>query len=207
MELSRAKHGPRCRGACKPGSVMRRGIAKFPRTTSAAPAAIPLGLALPQGSSSQPGRSQSLASAFAWASDLGRNTPATNCSATRRPYSALLRVGFAMPLPLPVARCAFTAPFHPCCHANRKIGELSGLLSVALSLNRPHPERRGQPGGRYPPPLFRGARTFLGLLAKDAAARPPGGSRSRAWASGVQGRGDGRVQTGAVIPRQFHGEP
>ena len=30
-------------------------------------------------------------------------------------------------------------------------------------------------GGRYPPLLFRGARTFLGLLAKDAAARPPGG--------------------------------
>ena len=29
------------------------------------------------------------------------------------PYLALLRVGFTVPLPLPVARCALTAPFHP----------------------------------------------------------------------------------------------
>jgi len=28
-------------------------------------------------------------------------------------YSVLLRVGFTVPLPLPVARCALTAPFHP----------------------------------------------------------------------------------------------
>jgi len=26
----------------------------------------------------------------------------------------LLPVGFAVPLPLPEARCALTAPFHPC---------------------------------------------------------------------------------------------
>src|SRR6478672_6622633 len=30
-----------------------------------------------------------------------------------RPYSVLLPVGFAVPLPLPEARCALTAPFHP----------------------------------------------------------------------------------------------
>ena len=30
-----------------------------------------------------------------------------------RPYLILLRVGFAVPLPLPGARCALTAPFHP----------------------------------------------------------------------------------------------
>jgi len=30
------------------------------------------------------------------------------------PYLVLLPVGFAMPLLLPVARCALTAPFHPC---------------------------------------------------------------------------------------------
>jgi hypothetical protein len=36
---------------------------------------------------------------------------------TRRPYLVLLPVGFALPLLLPVARCALTAPFHPysCC--------------------------------------------------------------------------------------------
>ena len=32
---------------------------------------------------------------------------------TRRPYTVLLPVGFTLPLPLPVARCALTAPFHP----------------------------------------------------------------------------------------------
>ncbi len=29
------------------------------------------------------------------------------------PYLVLLRVGFALPLSLPIARCALTAPFHP----------------------------------------------------------------------------------------------
>gem|GEM_PF-2130860 len=29
------------------------------------------------------------------------------------PYLVLLRAGFALPLPLPEARCALTAPFHP----------------------------------------------------------------------------------------------
>ena len=32
---------------------------------------------------------------------------------TRRPYTVLLPVGFALPLPLPAARYALTAPFHP----------------------------------------------------------------------------------------------
>ncbi|TDQ83954.1 hypothetical protein A8950_0498 [Dongia mobilis] len=64
-------------------------------------------------------------------------------------YLVLLPVGFAVPLPLPVARCALTAPFHPC--PARKPG---GLLSVALSLGL-------TPAGRYPAPFFRGARTFL----------------------------------------------
>jgi hypothetical protein len=34
--------------------------------------------------------------------------------ASRRPYSVLLPVGFAVPPALPPARCALTAPFHPC---------------------------------------------------------------------------------------------
>jgi hypothetical protein len=32
---------------------------------------------------------------------------------SRHPYSVLLPVGFALPPPLPAARCALTAPFHP----------------------------------------------------------------------------------------------
>jgi hypothetical protein len=50
------------------------------------------------------------------------------------PYSVLLPVGFALPLALPSARCALTAPFHPC---RAKPG---GLFSVALSLGSPPPD-------------------------------------------------------------------
>ena len=42
-----------------------------------------------------------------------------------------------MPPPLPGARCALTAPFHPCSPALRR--RTSGLLSVALSLGSPPP--------------------------------------------------------------------
>ena len=45
------------------------------------------------------------------------------------------------------------------------------MLSVALSLS----PAEAKPAGRYPAPLFRGARTFLVSLAKPAAARPSGG--------------------------------
>jgi hypothetical protein len=51
--------------------------------------------------------------------------------ATPRSCLALLRVGFAVPPLLPVARCALTAPFHPCLCPRGAIG---GLLSVALSV-------------------------------------------------------------------------
>ncbi len=51
-----------------------------------------------------------------------------------------------------------------------------GLLSVALSLDF---AASNSSGGRYPPPLFRGARTFLAVLANPAAARPPGEGRCR----------------------------
>jgi len=50
-------------------------------------------------------------------------------SRPRHPYSALLPVGFAVPPPSPEARCALTAPFHPCRGRSR-----GGLFSVALSL-------------------------------------------------------------------------
>ncbi len=57
----------------------------------------------------------------------------------RRPYLVLLPVGFAMPLPLPVARCALTAPFHPYRPAGFP-AKAGGLLSVALSLGSPPPD-------------------------------------------------------------------
>ena len=52
------------------------------------------------------------------------------------PYMVLLRMGFTMPVPLPVRRCALTAPFHPC---RRSVAGAGGLFSVALSLGSPPP--------------------------------------------------------------------
>jgi hypothetical protein len=61
---------------------------------------IPLGCASPRSSSDLPG-------SLMWAT----------CAADMRrvlPYLVLLPVGFAVPRVLPPARCALTAPFHPC---------------------------------------------------------------------------------------------
>jgi hypothetical protein len=63
------------------------------------------------------------------------NSP--EAEASRHPYSVLLLVGFTVPLPLPVARCALTAPFHPG-HAVPE-DKAGGLFSVALSLGLPPP--------------------------------------------------------------------
>ena len=64
----------------------------------------------------------------------------------RHPYSVLLPVGFAVPLWLPIARCALAAPFHPCLSSvARAIG---GLFSVALSLTLAETKA----AGRYPAP-------------------------------------------------------
>jgi len=52
------------------------------------------------------------------------------------PYLVLLPVGLAMPLSLPNARCALTAPFQPC----RTFAVLGGVISVALSLKLPPPD-------------------------------------------------------------------
>lgn len=62
------------------------------------------------------------------------------------PYSILLPVGFAVPLPLPVARCALAAPFHPCPYPK----VVGGLLSVALSLTPANRDRRALPGTVFP---------------------------------------------------------
>jgi len=66
---------------------------------------IHLGRPLPDASCNQPGRRPG-------------NRPEHRCS--RHPYSVLLPVGFAVPPPLPDARCALTAPFHPYLDANVK---------------------------------------------------------------------------------------
>jgi hypothetical protein len=50
------------------------------------------------------------------------------------PYLALLPMGFSVPPCLRSARCALTAPFHPCRPPLRAGG---GFFSVALSVKRP----------------------------------------------------------------------
>jgi len=68
------------------------------------------------------------------------------------PYSVLLQVGFTVPLALPPARCALTAPFHPypttqisllaktvCEPAIKKAERSGGIFSVALAVGSHRP--------------------------------------------------------------------
>jgi len=90
---------------------------------------IPLGRPLPDASRDLPGRRRRKRALPA---------PAPKDRSAGRPYAVLLLVGFALPPPLPEARCALTAPFHPCRRPPREAGA-GGLLSVALSLGLPPP--------------------------------------------------------------------
>jgi len=132
----------------RPVSRVLSARAKHPRVT-----AIPLRRRLPSALSDPPGRPIRTL--------IPRLTPLARTRASRRPYSVLLPVGFALPPALPQARCALTAPFHPyrSCLPKRDAAN-GGLFSVALSLGL-------TPAGRYPAPYVHGARTFL--------SRPPFG--------------------------------
>jgi hypothetical protein len=84
--------------------------------------------------------------------------PAASAAARpRRPYSVLLPVGFAVPPALPPARCALTAPFHPCRSVPRRFVFCGTFPGVT-------------PAGRYPAPHVHGARTFLPVAG--GAVRP-----------------------------------
>ena len=87
-----------------------------------------------------------------------------------RPYSVLLPVWFAMPVPLPDPRCALTAPFHPyCAEAPKGEGERFVLCGTVPGV---------APAGRYPAPYVDGARTFLSRSLSTiagAAVRPTDG--------------------------------
>jgi hypothetical protein len=125
--------------ACKPGSVDEGKAPSRDGHSSATPVARRL---------EQPTRTAG--------SGHRSRGPAAQARASRRPYSVLLPVGFAVPLALPQARCALTAPFHPYRPVTPLSGEGwgGGLFSVALSLG-------STPAGRYPAPYAHGARTFL----------------------------------------------
>ncbi len=127
------------------------------RTMSAYVTAIPLRRRLPGAFSNLPGRP-----------DLDTDPEALRAcarKASHRPYSVLLPVGFAVPPTLLPARCALTAPFHPC-RSKRYAPRRSVLCGTVPGL---------APAGCYPAPLVHGARTFLpGNLSvfAGAAVRP-----------------------------------
>src|ERR1700683_3894310 len=81
---------------------------------------------------------------------------------SRRSYSVLLPVGFAVPPALPPARCALTAPFHPY-RLHPLPGGAGGLFSVALSLGSHPPDvirhRLSMDPGLSSPATFRFCRS------------------------------------------------
>ena len=121
---------------------------------------------------------------------------------SRRPYSVLLPVGFAMPRTLPSARWALTPPFHPypagiwarsITDRHRPKYRRGGFLSVALSLRFPSPDVirhriSVEPGLSSPPSLW-------------MTERPPGRLAMRI--KGFMGR-NATVSAGAQLaPRCF----
>jgi hypothetical protein len=100
--------------------------------------------------------------------------------AAPRPCLALLRVGFAMRPPLPEARCALTAPFHPCLCPRRGHRRFAFCGTF----------RRLSPPGRYPAPCP----AELGLSSsgsgfparpRSSLARSPEVSQNRAYHPGT----------------------
>ena len=144
---------------------------------------IPLGRPSPDASRDLPGRRRKRASP----------APVPKDRSAGRPYAVLLPVGFALPPPLPAARCALTAPFHPCrartCPA-RRFAFCGTVPGVA-------------PAGRYPAPCFRGARTFLppALAGREAAIRPSGADDVGRRKSGVNVLGGVPLGFSAQIDR------
>ncbi len=91
--------------------------------------------------------------------------------ASRRPYSVLLPVGFALPPALPPPRCALTAPFHPC-RGKRYAPRRSVLCGTVPGF---------APAGCYPAPIVHGARTFLPGNLSVLPERPSGRLTGQAW--------------------------
>jgi len=149
--LLRKRFRSRYQPACKPGSVGHRSLARTIRDGHSSGTMFAHCL-------EQPTRTASLTSPCGVIACA--NSP--RC----RPYSVLLPVGFAMPVPLPDPRCALTAPFHPCCphplslpRKRGRVGWGSGSFSVALSLGSPPPDvirhRMSMEPGLSSPAAFR----------------------------------------------------
>jgi len=150
--VSRTPHGYRHQPACKPGSVGHRPLARTIRDGHSSGTTFAHCL-------EQPTRTASLTS-------LPHAAIAFANGARCRPYSVLLPVWFAMPVPLPEPRCALTAPFHPCCppfRAGKRFVLCGTVTGVA-------------PAGGYPAPYVDGARTFLSCSLSTVAGAPTPGT-------------------------------
>ena len=125
--------------------------------------AIHLGRSLPNASRDRPERR--------------RGRPARQrqpkASAACRSYLVLLPVGFTLPPPLPAARCALTAPFHPCRPLSRR------TMGSAVCFCGTFPGVA--PAGRYPAPCLRGARTFLPPPSEPDKERPSDRLAGKIW--------------------------
>ena len=90
------------------------------------------------------------------------------------PYLALHPMGFSVPRRLRFARCALTAPFHPCRRLLRNTGGLIFCGTVRQTPTncrvRPRVSRPHKPGLRGIAPF--GVRTFLPALSNEAILRP-----------------------------------
>ncbi len=142
--------------ACKPGSVGHRPFARATRDGHSSGTTFARCL-------EQPTRTASLTSPC--------GVIACANSPPCRPYSVLLPVWFAMPVPLPDPRCALTAPFHPCCPCPFGMGKRFVLCGTVPGV---------APAGCYPAPYVDGARTFLSRSLSalaGAAVRPTDGLR------------------------------
>jgi len=122
--------------------------------------AIPLVRRLPDASSNLPER------------QIRTDDPTTSPlarSGSCRSYSVLLPVGFAVPLPLPEARCALAAPFHPC-H-----GTMWWCRAVCFLWHCPWV----LPRRLLPPDVIRHRRSVEPGLSSPAAFRPWRGAAVR----------------------------
>ncbi len=150
LTLPRAKPDP-MRNARRPVSRV------LSRPVSGPGMAIPLGRPLPDASRDLPGRRRRKRASTA---------PVPEDRPAGRPYAVLLPVGFTLPPPSPAARCALTAPFHPCRRRSRRARRRYGFCGTS-PWGRP---RRALPGTVFPwspdfPPPGQGRR---------AAIRPSG---------------------------------
>ena len=136
---------------------------------------IHLGRPLPGASRDRPGRRRG-------------NPPAKQVRG--RPYLVLLPVGFALPLPLPGARCALAAPFRPYRHPFPGEGARAGRRCVFCGT-----VPGVAPAGRYPAPCLRGARTFL-----PPGDKPPKGGHPAVWRPGCRRRPSSRSRTPRPVP-------